>query len=70
MTETLEQELVRVAGGDRLIAAVTLAQALMTSDPKTFQAGYTKKNAVIAAAEYMRVDQQAVRAELERRMTS
>lgn len=66
---TLEEELVQVAGGDRLIAAVTLAEVCMTDDPDTFRKGWTLENAVIAAAEYMRVDQEAIRAELERRMT-
>lgn len=66
----MEQELLQIAGGDRLIAAVVMAKALMTDDPDEFKAGYTQENAVISASEYMRVDRDAIRAELERRMDS
>lgn len=69
MIETLEDEVVRKAGGDRLIAAVNLAEACMTDDPRTFRAGWTIENAVHAAAQYLRVDEETVRAELERRMS-
>ena len=66
---TLEHDLLKVAGGDRLIAAVIMADALMTDDPENFQAGYSLENAIIGASQYMRVDENALRAEMERRMT-
>lgn len=65
---SLEADLLTVAGGDRLIAARVMAEALMADDPVTFQAGYTFENAVLGASAYMRVDKDALRAELERRM--
>ena len=64
----LEDDLLKVAGGDRLIAARVMTEALMADDPETFQAGYTLENALIGASEYMRVDITALRAEVERRM--
>lgn len=65
---SLEQDLLKVAGGDRLIAARVMAEALMTDDPENFEVGYTFESAVISASEFMRVDRDALRAEIERRM--
>lgn len=64
----LEQDLLKAAGGDRLIAARIMVDALMTDDPDTLQAGYSLDNAIIGASEYMNIDAAALRAEVERRM--
>lgn len=70
MSPGLEQDLLKAAGGDRLIAARIMVDALMTDDPETLLAGYSLDNAIIGASEYMRVDATALRAEVERRMSS
>lgn len=65
---TLEQDLLTAAGGDRLIAARIMVDALMTDDPENFQVGYTFESAVISASEFMHVDRDVLRSEVERRM--
>jgi hypothetical protein len=64
MIRTLAEELLSQAKGDPVDAAVAMAQSLMEDDPIAFKAGYTRENAVIAAAEYMGVEREAVEARL------
>jgi len=64
---TLAQELLSESGGDPAEAAANMAEALMRDDPETFKQGYSRDNAVIAAAEYLGVDRDEVENALERR---
>lgn len=50
----MKDGLLKKHDGDRMAAAVELAEGLMRGDPTTFKAGYSLENAVHAAAEMFR----------------
>lgn len=59
---TLKDEYLSKAFGSPAMAAAYLAKDLSRGDPKTFKAGYTIENAVLAAREiFPRVSEVAIR---------
>ena len=65
MTSLRDSYLDRTPDGDPLAAAALLARDLMEDDPVSFKQGYSLDNAALAAADYMQVGHNRVRAALQ-----
>lgn len=65
---SLRDEYLADAEGDDEVAAVNFAHDLTKGDPATFKAGYTPRNAALAAAEMFTVDVDVIEESVEYRI--